>query len=91
MREAEEAMKRALRISGESFNRHVWPTTRFAPGDLAYIEGTNIRTTRPSNKLTQRRYGPFEVLRQVNETSYELKLPDTWRLKHPIFHRNLLF
>jgi len=78
MREAEEAMKRALYISGESFNRHVRPTIRFAPGDLAYIEETNIRTTRPSNKLAQCRYGPFEVLRQVNETSYELKLPDTW-------------
>jgi len=46
--------------------------------------------TCPSNKLAQCRYGLFEVLRQVNETSYKLKLPDTWRLKHPVFHQNLL-
>jgi len=59
---------------------------RFSTGDLVYIEGTNIKTTRPSNKLAQHRYGPFKVLYQVNEMSYELKLPNTWQLKHPVFH-----
>jgi len=59
-------------------------------GDLVYIERTNIKATRPSNKLAQRRYGPFKVLHQMNKTSYELKLPDTWHLKHLVFHRNLL-
>ena len=62
MQEAEEAMKRALHVSGESFNRHVRPTICFKPNDLVYIEGTNIKMTRPSNKLAQQRYGPFEVL-----------------------------
>jgi len=89
-KEAEEAMKWALWVSGESFNRSVHPTVRFKPGDLVYIEGTKIKNTQPLNKLAQCRYGLFEVIRQVNETSYELKLPDTWRLKHPVFHRNLL-
>jgi len=46
--------------------------------------------TRPSSKLAQQRYGPFEVLHQVNETSYELKLPHSWHLKHSVFHQNLL-
>jgi len=62
MREAEEAMKRALHVSGESFNRHVRPTICFKLNDLMYIEGTNIKTTRPLNKLAQWCYGPFEVL-----------------------------
>ena len=61
-KDAEEAMKWALRISDEAFNQSVRPTTCFLPGDLVYIEGTNIKMTRPSNKLAQRRYGPFEVL-----------------------------
>jgi len=50
----------------------------------------NIKTTRPSSKLAQQHYGPFEVLCQINETSYELKLPHSWHLKHPVFHQNLL-
>ena len=50
----------------------------------------NIKTTRPSNKLAQCQYSPFEVLRQVNKTLYELKLLNMWHLKHLMFHRNLL-
>jgi len=61
-KDAEEAMKWALCISGESFNRSIQPTIHFMLGDLIYIEGTNIKTTRLSNKLAQCRYGSFEVL-----------------------------
>jgi len=86
-KEGEEALKWTLRVSGESFNRSVCPTICFASWDLVYIEGTNIKTTWHSNKLAQCRYSLFEVLWQVNETSYELKLPDTWHLKHLVFPR----
>ena len=61
-RDAEEAMKWALHMSGKSFNRSVRPTIQFMLRDLVYIEEINIKTIRPSNKLAQRRYGPFEVL-----------------------------
>ena len=88
--EAEEVMKRALRISGEAFNRCIRPTVWFKLNDLVYIEEMNIKMTWPLNKLAQWCYGPFEVLCQVNETSYELKLPNSWHLKHSVFHRNLL-
>jgi len=47
-KEAEEALKWTPRVSDESFNRSVCPTIYFAPGDLVYIEGTNIKTTQPS-------------------------------------------
>jgi len=82
MQEAEEVMKRALWTSNKFFNRSIRPTTHFSTGDLVYIEGTNIKMTRPSNKLAQCWYGLFEVLHQMNKTSYELKLLDTWCLKH---------
>jgi len=44
-KDAEEAMKWALRISGKVFNWSVQPTIHFLPGDLVYIEGMNIKTT----------------------------------------------
>jgi hypothetical protein len=50
---------------------------------------STIKTTRPSNKLDHRKFGPFEVLRNVKGTSFELKLPASWRI-HPVFHISLL-
>ena len=89
-KEAEEVMKQALQVSGELFNRSVHPTIHFTLGDLVYIEDTNIKMTCPSNKLTQCHYGLFEVIQQVNEASYKLRLSNMWHLKHLVFHRNPL-
>ena len=40
-------------------------------------------------KLAKRYYGPFQVLKPLNETDYQLKLPRTW-LIHNAFHVSLL-
>ena len=32
---------------------------KYAQGDKVWLEGTNIRTTQPSAKLSAKRYGPF--------------------------------
>ena len=40
-------------------------------------------------KLAKRYYGPFQILRCINETAYKLKLPNYW-LIHNAFHVSLL-
>ena len=40
-------------------------------------------------KLAKRYYGPFQVLKPINETAYQLRLPRTW-LIHKAFHVGLL-
>ena len=40
-------------------------------------------------KLAKRYYGPFQILKPINETAYRLKLPNTW-LIHNAFHVSLL-
>ena len=40
-------------------------------------------------KLTKRYYGPFQILSQINETSFRLKLPAHWQI-HNAFHVSLL-
>ena len=40
-------------------------------------------------KLAKRYYGPFQVLKQINEMAYQLRLPSTW-LIHNAFHVSLL-
>ena len=37
----------------------------------------------------KRYYGPFQILRPINETAYKLKLPNHWQL-HNAFHVSLL-
>ena len=40
-------------------------------------------------KLAKRYYGPFQVLKPINEATYRLSLPSTW-LIHNAFHVSLL-
>ena len=59
-------------------------------GDKAYVLRRNMKTTRKSNKLDHVKIGPFKILRNIKNTSYELELPDTMKRKHPVFHVSLL-
>lgn len=42
-----------------------------------------------SKKLSQRREGPFTIVRQTSPVTYELKLPIKWKI-HNKFHASLL-
>ena len=41
-------------------------------------------------KLAKRYYGPFQVLKSLNKTAYQLKLPTSWKRKHLVFHESIL-
>jgi len=58
----------------------------FQPGDQVYLDASDIKTTRPSPKLSHRRLGPFEIKHQVGPLAYRLKLPHGWRQLHPVFN-----
>ncbi|MCO5588554.1 hypothetical protein L7F22_042511 [Adiantum nelumboides] len=40
-------------------------------------------------KLSMRYYGPFQITERINDVSFRLRLPDTWRI-HNAFHVSLL-
>jgi transposase InsO family protein len=65
------------------------PAPAYQPGDKVWLSSKNIRTQRPSKKLDSKNLGPFEIVKKVGATSYELKLPASMRI-HPVFHSNLL-
>ncbi|HYT45078.1 MAG TPA: hypothetical protein VEP90_22315 [Methylomirabilota bacterium] len=58
--------------------------------DRVWLEATNIRSDRPSKKLSEKRYRPFKVLEVIREASFRLELLNLWKLIHPVFHRSLL-
>lgn len=83
MNKASETMKRFYDCSRSD-------SIILEPGDKVWLEGTNIKSDRPSQKLDDKWYGPFEVLKKVGASSYELKLPRTWKKVHPVFNESLL-
>jgi hypothetical protein len=63
--------------------------TPYCIGNRVWLEGRNLNTTHPSAKLVPQRYGPFLVTLAVSRTSFQLKLPPTWKI-HNVFHASLL-
>lgn len=56
--------------------------------DMVYLSTKNLHTDRPSQKLSAKYAGPFEVLEQKN-FSYKLDIPKSWKI-YPVFHARYL-
>ena len=89
-----EETESALRLAAEQmktyYDRKRTDTRNYKPGDKVWLEGQNITTDRPSKKLDDKRYGPFEVLQKIGKAAYKLKLPRTWRSIWPVFNEIFL-
>ena len=53
------------------------------------LNGKNISTKRPMEKLDNRMFGPFVIQRKIGTRAYKLELPERWDI-HPVFHVSLL-
>ncbi|MBW0530155.1 hypothetical protein O181_069870 [Austropuccinia psidii MF-1] len=62
----------------------------FQPGDKVWLASKNIKTTRPTKKLSERWLRPFEVIKKIGSHAYHLKLPLQWNSVLPVFHVSLL-
>jgi hypothetical protein len=59
------------------------------PGDLVWLEGTNLRLSHPTAKLAPKRYGPFKITKKISPVVFQLELPGHWTI-HNVFHASLL-
>ena len=59
-------------------------------GDKVWLDGRHIKTQRPIKKLDDRWFGPFEIQKVLSRNAYRLKLPQSFRRVHPVFHVSLL-
>ena len=62
------------------------PAPDFKVGDFAFVKAQFFRTTRPSKKLSEKYLGPYEIIAQAGPSSFTLRLPDSMRAIHPVFH-----
>ena len=94
MKSTQQVAKSALKMAAYDMkhfhNQKVRPPVEYQLGDLVLLEATNIRTKRPSKKLDDKCYGPFQIIKKEGLASYHLKLDKTWRNIHPVFHECLL-
>lgn len=77
------------RYQGPADARHSAPP-KLQVGDEVFVKAKFFRTTCPSPKLADKQLGPFKVIAQVDPQSYMLKLPDSMKAGHPVYHISVL-
>jgi len=85
--------RKGLEDAQERMCRYTDPTRKEPPayqvGDLVMVNGSNIKTRRPSKKLDHKNHGPFQVEKIVSPLAIRLTLPRKWKI-HNVFHLSLL-
>jgi len=66
------------------------PAPNFKIGQKVYLKAQFFRTTRPSKKLSEKSLGPYEIIAQAGSNSFTLRLPQSMRAIHPIYHISML-
>lgn len=61
---------------------------QFSVGDQVLLATADLalKESGQTNKLLPPWVGPFKVLAVINPNAYKLKLPDRWKLLHPVFN-----
>jgi len=84
--EAKSAIRKAQDDMKKYYDRRRTPAPVFKPGDKVFLNALDIQTMRPSQKLSHRRLGPFEVERRIRPMAYCLRLPHRMKQLHPVFN-----
>jgi len=66
------------------------PPPNFKIGDKAYVKAQFFCTTRPSKKLSEKNFGPYEIIAQPDSLSYTLRLLQSMCAIHPVYHVSML-
>ncbi|MCO5615102.1 hypothetical protein L7F22_069391 [Adiantum nelumboides] len=73
-----------------AFKENDWVLLKFPKAQLRHTTGKNpTGHQKYYAKLAKRYYGPFQILKPINDMAYQLKLPNHW-LIHNAFHVSLL-
>ncbi len=82
-------LQRAVRRHKANADTHRSANPIYQPGDRVWLSTWDIRLRLPCKKLSPRYIGPFLVARRINDVTYQLHLPDQYRIS-PTFHVSLL-
>ena len=75
--EARSAIAKAKDDMARYYNRRHTPAPEFQLGDKVFLDSSDIRTNRPSDKLAHRYLGPYLIAEKVRRHAYKLQLPQS--------------
>ena len=84
--EAKSALTRSKDEMAHYYNRKRTLTPEFQVGDKVFIDASDMKTTRPSVKLTHKFIGPYLIEQKIGPLNYKVKLPIGMKKIHPIFN-----
>ena len=84
-KEAAAALQQAADDMAHYYNQQRSEAITYKVGDKVWLDAKDLQTERPSKKLDDKRFGPFEVLKVVGPNAYKLKLPARMKI-HPVFN-----
>ena len=58
----------------------------FKVGNQVFVKAKYFRSMQPSKKLSEKNLGPYPIIAQVGLLSFTIRLPDSMRTVHPVFH-----
>ena len=70
----------------KSTNAQHSPTLDFKVDDKVFVKAKFFQTTWPSKKLSEKYFGPYEIIIQLSTLLFTLCLPESIHSVHPIFH-----
>ena len=71
-------------------NKRQSPAPDFQVGQHAFVLAKFFHSTRLTKKFSEKYLGPFEIITKARTHSFTLRLPDTLRTVHPVFHISML-
>ncbi|KAL0148604.1 hypothetical protein M9458_056151 [Cirrhinus mrigala] len=86
---AHHHLQRAIRRNKHFADARRRVAPPYQPGDSVWLSTRDLRLRLPCRKLSSRYIGPFKILRQINDVTFQLQLPPRYRI-HPTFHISLL-
>jgi hypothetical protein len=92
--ELHEVLKTNIKSAQERYqksgDKRRLPAPEFKIGQHAYVKAEFFHTTRPSKKLAEKNLGPYEIIAQPGPSSFTLRLPESMRMVHPVYHVSML-
>ena len=89
-RELRQHIADAQRRYQASADSRCLPAPEFKIGSHTFVKAQFFCTTRPSKKLSEKYLGPYEIIARPGSQSVTLRLPDSLRTVHPVFHISML-
>ena len=86
LKEAKAALANSKDDMAKYYDQKRTPAPDYRPGDRVYLDASDIKTIRPSKKLSHRRLGPFCIIKKVGNGAYRLQLPPSMSRLHPVFN-----